>query len=653
MKKKTFSRVIALAMATTMVLSGCTSSKNGGSSEGTDSKNAIKDYVGYKISSRELETFNMLYSQRAEDFENLTNLWDGLLEVDNLGKLVPCIAEKWETKDNGLTWTFKIRDGVKWVDMEGKEKADCDANDFATGLEWILNFHKNDSSNTSMPIEMIKGASEYYEYTKTLSKEEAVKLTAEKGSKFAEMVGCEVPDKNTVVYTCVTEKPYFDTLASYVALYPISQKLIDELGVDGVKAMNNTNMWYNGCYTMTSYIQGNEKVFTKNPMYWDKKCTRFDTATYKMVESADVAFQLYEAGELDYVTLAEGNAKTIIENKDNKYNKYVIPDVASKYSYQMHINYDKHKEDGTPDVNWNTAVANEAFRKAWYYGLDLTEYNKRTNMLNPTALQNNFYTMEGLVYTSDGKDYVELVREKLGLPAKDDTKMIRVDKTKAEKYKKQAMEELTKLGVTFPVELDHYIKSGNQVALDSATVLQNCFKQSLGDDFIKLNIKTYVSSLSKEVRDPRLQSIMNNGWGADYGDPMNYLGQEMLDNDNAWYTKAYSHADELKEDATNKDLIAAYKEYTSLVKKADAITDDMDKRYEAFSKAEAFMLDHALVIPMNYGRGLALGKVDNSSRMNAMFGCCNDKMKNWKTSVDGYTTEQAEKSAAALAAEKK
>ena len=49
----------------------------------------------------------------------------------------------------------------------------------------------------------------------------------------------------------------------------MSQAMVDELGVKGVQEMNNETMWYNGCYTMTSYVQGNEKVFTKNPTYWD------------------------------------------------------------------------------------------------------------------------------------------------------------------------------------------------------------------------------------------------------------------------------------------------------------------------------------------------------------------------------------------------
>ena len=293
---KTVSRLLALAMTASLVLSGCggggttteekpaeggnTTEQSGEKKEEAKtedkkeaSKDEIKDLVRPIIAARELETFNILYSQRAEDYENLSNLVDGLLEADPQGKLVPCIAKEWGTEDGGLTWTFKLRDNVKWVDVNGNEKAACNAQDFATGLEWVLNFHKNDSSNTSMPLEMIKGASEYYEYTKSLSKEEAYALNAGEGSKFREMVGLETPDDYTVVYTCLSPKPYFDSLGAYACLYPASQALIDELGgPDGFKSMNNENMWYNGCYTMTSYIQGNEKTYTKNPLYWDTEC---------------------------------------------------------------------------------------------------------------------------------------------------------------------------------------------------------------------------------------------------------------------------------------------------------------------------------------------------------------------------------------------
>ena len=149
--KKTLSRLLAIAMTASLVLSGCggtggsTSTEEGTSTEGNTtstegnttstegeataeagSENEIKDLVLGILSSRELETFNILQSQRAEDFENLTQLVDGLLEADPDGKLVPAIADEWGTEDGGLTWKFHIRDGVKWVDVNGNEKGDCE-----------------------------------------------------------------------------------------------------------------------------------------------------------------------------------------------------------------------------------------------------------------------------------------------------------------------------------------------------------------------------------------------------------------------------------------------------------------------------------------------------------------------------------------------
>ena len=665
--KKTASRLLALALTAALVLSGCggggttteekpaentgsTTEQSGEKKEEEKKEEAaapasgdeISDLVISKLITRELETFNILYSQRAEDGENLTNLVDGLLEVDTDGKLVPGIAEEWGTEDGGLTWTFKIRQGVKWVDVNGNEKADCTAQDFAAGLEWVMNFHKNNSSNTSMPLEMVKGAQEYYEYTKTLSEEEAFALNAEEGSKFREMVGLETPDDYTVVYHCITQKPYFDTLATYNSLYPISPAMVEELGGPaGVKSMNNENMWYNGAYTMTSYIHNNEKIFTKNPLYWDTECKRFDTITIKMVESNDISFQLYQNGEIDYVDLSEAHINTIAKDPSNKYYDYMVPAVPSKYSYQFHFNFNKNKEDGTPDTNWNTAIANEAFRKSWYYGLNLSDYWKRTNAIDPMVCENNFYTMKGLVYTTDGTEYTELVKKELGLGETNGNTPARVDPAKAEEYKKQAIEELTALGVTFPVGVDYYISASNQVALDSANVMAQAFSDGLGDDYVKFNIKTYVSSVRNEVVQPHLHSFVTNGWGADYGDPQNYLGQEVYGNDNAYYSANYSYINEITEETPeNKALLDTYKEYSAMVEAADAITDDLDARYAAYAKAEAYLLDHVLVLPCNYSIGWCLSKIDNDTKMYAMYGAQNEKIKNWATNSAGYTSEE-------------
>ena len=663
--KKRVSKLLALALTATMLLSAC--GNNSGETAQTEkaeegkesteqttekteegkkdkaeaSADEIKDLVIARLATREIESFNILYSQTFSDFENLTTLTAPLLEVDTHGKLVACLADEWGTEDNGLNWKFHIRDGVKWVDMNGEEKADVTSYDFATGMEWVLNYYKNDASHTAQPSEMIAGAKEYYEWTKTLTEEEAYKLTADENSKFQEMVGIKTPDPSTIIYTCTAHKPYFDSMATWAGMYPRAQAMIDELGVDGVKAMNNETMWYNGCYTMTSYVQGNEKVLTKNPKYWDTECKRFDTVTYKMVESNDIVYQMYENGEVDSVNLSESNMMTIYNDPNHKFHNQLVPKRHEIYSRQIRFNYDKHNEDGTPDENWNKAVANEAFRKSWYYGLNLVENFKRTNPIKPMNCENNFYSTKGLCYTSDGEDYVELVRAELGLPEENGETPVRLNAEKAAEYKKQAMEELTALGVTFPVSLDHYISASSQAALDSANVLKQCFSDSMGDDYIVLNNKTFIKSSNQEVYIPHLHSVALNGWGADYGAPQNYLGQEVYGNDNAYYSANYSYINEITEETPeNKALLDTYKEYTKLVEAADAIVDDMDARYAAYAKAEAYLLDHALVIPYNYSVGWVLSKVDNDSKINAMYGCTNDKMKNWDTKADGYTSEE-------------
>ena len=650
--KKKLSRLLALALAAALTLSGCSS----GTTEEPESTaeapssaeleeqesqgEAIEDLVIARLSTAEMQTFNILYSQTMEDFANLCNMVDSLMEIDNYSRIVPCIAESYTTNEDKSVWTFQIRDGVKWVDVNGNEKADCTSQDFATAMEWILNFHKNESSQTSDFLIMLEGANEYYEYTKTLSEEEAFALTAEEGSVFKEMVGVETPDANTLIYRCIGSRPYWDSLST--CLWPMSQAMVDELGGPaGVKAMNNENMWYNGCYTMTSYVQGNEKTLTKNPAYWDKDCKLFDTVTIKIVDSTDTAYQLYQSGEIDQVSLYESTIQTILDDPNHEYHDSMIP-LQPTRSYSIRFNFDKYKEDGTPDTNWNTAAANKAFRLSIYYGLDLTNYYSRLNPLDPLSCENEYYTMKGLAYTSDGTDYTELVRQELGLPELNGEQIVRLDAEKAEQYKQQAIEELTALGVTFPVEMDLYITANNQTVMDHARVLQQVYSDCFGDDYIKLNIKSYVSNLISEVLTPKLHSFYEDSWVPDYGDPKTFLDQEVMGSDSAFYANILTNINSVEESEATKDLLETYRTFTEMVDQASQIYDDNDKRLQAFAEAEAYMIENALVIPSYYPVSLCLTKIDPYSTVNAIFAWQNGKMKNWETNADGYTTAEIE-----------
>ena len=601
----------------------------------TASADEIKDLRAYETIAREMETWCYHYSQAAVDLNVLSNFYDHLLTNDANGALVPCVAKEWSSPDGGQTWIFKLNEGVTWVDYQGNYKADCTAQDWVTGLEWVLNYGKNQAANTSMPIEMIKGAGDYYAYTKELGEEEAKKLGTE---KFLEMVGLEAPDDYTLIYHCVDKLSYFPSVACYNCLAPLSAKLIEEIGVDGYFGADYTTMWYNGPYTCSEYIYQNEKVLSKNEAYWNKDNVKlFDTVTIKMVESADVAFQWFSAGDLDYIDLNQANLSTIYNNEGNEFHDNLVEARPTKYSYQMHFCWDKKNEDGSADTNWNTAIANKNFRLALYYGLDITDYLARTNFIHPLSCQNFCYTANAVSVNSEGKDYTQMVRDELGLQY-DSEKFVRADAAKAAEYKAKAIEELTAAGVELPVKMTHYIMGSNQTAKDSADTLAQIISDCLGDDLVVLEIRTYVSKLNTEVRDPQLASIYINGWGADFADPVNFLGQETYGDDNAYYSKAYSKIN----NATDEKLKATYKEFTDMVNTAKAITDDLDARYAAFAKAEAYMLQHALVIPWSYEVTWKVTSINEYSKIYTAYGNQSERYVNWETNSDLYTTEDYE-----------
>ena len=570
---------------------------NGAAASGAAAPNStgatpLKEFISFESGNRELESWNMLYSQRAEDANVVTNLWDGLLSFDCYGKVVPAIASSWEHNEDATVWTFHLRDDVDWVDCNGEVKAHLTSKDFLVGFEWVMNAIKNEANNTSMPNDTIVGAYEYYELTKEAG-DAAADMTYE--DMLAAGVGIEAPDDYTLVFTCPSACPYFDTVAAYNSFYPVAPALIEELGVEGFRSCDNTTMWYNGPYVVEEYIQGNTKSYIPNPNYYDAaNVSRFERFTVTMISDGSISLQLYQNRELDEVDLGESSITTIQSDPSNEYNQQLCEKRAKKFSYCFIFNYDKKNTDGTPDENWNKAIANKAFRQCFSKGMVLNKFFARYNPINPLKCENDFFTMKGLCYTSDGTDYTNLVAKEMGLDGEaydgKTMKRLRANNGDITELKKQAMEELSAIGVTFPVHCSYYILAGSTSALDHATVLKQCFTDSFGDDFIVLDVNTFVSSTMKEVVAPKLQSFTHMGWGADFGDPVNFLTQIIIHDDNAYYSCNMTNIAGIVNNGPasyQKDLVAAYEKFTDLVNEGRAIVDDTDARYAAFAKAEA------------------------------------------------------------------
>jgi oligopeptide transport system substrate-binding protein len=594
----------------------------------TSGTEQLKDIVFYQTS--ELESFDIFYSNAANTFQILANCIDPLITNDKYGNMVACLAESWGTEDNGKTWTFNLRQGVTWVDAEGNYKADVTSEDWVTGLEWVCNYWESEGKNASFATDTIEGALEYYEYTESLSEEEAMNPDYD---LFMSMVGIETPDEYTIVYNCVDEVVYFDTLACYCVLYPLARGLVTELGSEGYKAVQPSQLWYNGAYIITEFTNNNEKTLTPNPSWWDTESTRFDSMTWKVVDSVDTAFLLFQSGEIDKIELTESAIRSIADNPSSEYYNNTVLEHMASYAGIGFFNFNKLNADGTPDTNWNTAAANDNFRKAFYYGIDFTAYLGRQNSLEPLASQGYTITGEGLA-SIDGVDYATYVEGLLGLDSTNLEAYDRYDAEKGAEYIAAAKEELAAAGVTFPIQMDYYIAASNQTALDTATVLKNNIEEYLGSDFVNFNICTYISSYQKEVNVPSLYSFRFMGWAADFGDPIAVLGLICTDKSGNLFaacSKVY--------DTTDQHIIDYYAEATELIRAADAIHDDMNERYKAFAEAEIYCIDKGIVFPFYKTSKIELTRINDYTLPMSGYGFQEYRYVNIETSTELYTID--------------
>ena len=145
---------------------------------------------------------------------------------------------------------------------------------------------------------------------------EALALSADEGP-FLEMVGIEIPDDYTVIYKLSKSVPYFESLCTGACIYPLSQAQVDAMGVDGVFGQQPNNMWYNGPYVISEYVQNNSKIFTPNPEYWDKDCQLFDSVEVKMVQDNLTDDEMFMNGEVDRCDLSESRLRLIYDNEND------------------------------------------------------------------------------------------------------------------------------------------------------------------------------------------------------------------------------------------------------------------------------------------------------------------------------------------------
>ena len=601
---------------------------NGAAASGAAAPNStgatpLKEFISFESGNRELESWNMLYTQKAEDANVVTNLWDGLLSFDRYGKVVPAIASSWEHNEDATVWTFHLRD-ENWVDYTGAVLGPVTAQDFVDALAYLLN-PDYASGTASLVTPYVAGAEDYYNYcvwrnnaqngtvaedgtTYTIDAAGTVTLTAADGSTTTcpavdfSSVGVAAVDEHTLTYTLNYDFPGFLSLLNYAPFEPAYGPMLAELGDQFCTSAETACNC--GAFYLAEYTPLESWVMKKNPENYDKDNVYIDTIRYIYNQEALISGpEMVRRGEIDQATissdildswLADDTTKDMVSMERPETGKscfYFFNFLP--YAHQF-PNWNTTGVDAQyqPD-NWAKAVNSTNFRKAFLYAINPSVTLAVTAPEGYDNYKLHTITPPSFCANSKGVDYTEC-----GALAKVTDHF---NEATAKQYRDAAVQELTAAGATFPIKVQYPY---NPAVVDWDKQCQ-VFKQQVegvlndGFDFVEIIITQGPSdNFLNAVRRAGAYEFMSYYWGADYSDPETEVYpfyQEAGDRGTCYAFLRTGVEDGIITGETADYVMT----YMDMVEKAKAITADLDARYAAFADAEAYLIENALVIPLS------------------------------------------------------
>ena len=567
---------------------------------------AAADNAYRTLYSGEITSLNYLTTATTNEFALAANVIDTLVEYDKYGQVQPSLAESWEYDHENLTYTFKLRQDATWVKADGTEYAKVTAHDFVTAAKYILDA-ANASSTANIFYSVIEGAEAYYLGTST----------PEEGAEPYpvmdwETVGVKALDDYTLQYKLVEPCPYFLSMVTYVCFMPVNADFLAEKGADFGVATSNENILYNGAYVLSTFEPQQKRIYTKNAANWDADNVFIETIeqTYNK-EATTIAPELFKRGEVDDASIDSTIANEWLSAEETADLIHPIRQ-SGFYSYFYAFNFDPQFDAAFEPENWKIAVNNENFRKSIYAGLDRVKAMIVTDPDNPEAIMFNTVTPPEFV-SIDGVDYTEMG----ALAAITELGADTFNEEAALAYKAAAVEELTAAGATLPVKILMSYNPNTTGWAEECVVVEQQLEGLLGTDYIDIIVEAGPSSgFLSEVRRSGKYALLKCNWGPDYADPNTYT-DPFYDGSYNWPEMATEYNDE-----------NGRSEYYNLVDAARAITDDLTARYEAFTVAEAWLIEKAMIVPFGYGTGgYTASRLNPFESQFAPFGISNERYK--------------------------
>ena len=371
MKKKICALMLSAAMALSLAACGGSGGSSGGgasgsggggaASDGAEAANVVDVQVGPSP-----ETIDPALNSAVDGANMILHAFEGLLKFDQDNNIVPGVAEDYEVSDDGLTYTFHLRDGLKWSDG-----SDLTAADFEYSWKRVAD------PNTAAPygydlLNMIEG----YE---------------EASAGDLDALGVKAEDDSTFVVTLADPCIYFDKIAAFAVMVPVQQAAVET----GDEWTTNPETYItDGPYCVSEYTPGDRIVMTKNEYYWDADSITFDQIVWHLIEDSNASYSAYQDGTLDLIKDVPTEEIPSLEGNE----EFFVEPIMGTY----YVTFNTNKEPfNDPKV-----------RKALSLAID-RDYVANTIMQGTFSPATNFVG-PGVSDAADGSSFEEVTREKYG-----------------------------------------------------------------------------------------------------------------------------------------------------------------------------------------------------------------------------------------------
>jgi oligopeptide transport system substrate-binding protein len=283
---------------------------------------------------RVLDEHSSVDPQIVEDVsgsEIVRDLFEGLLNQDASGELVPGVATEWTANEDNTEWTFTLREDAMWSDG-----TPVTAGDFVYAWQRLVTPDL---------------ASPYAWFGELMSIENAGAIIA--GEMEPSELGVEAVDDHTLVVRLSAPLPYFPAMTTHASTFPSPSWVIEEHGDQWTRPENIVT---NGAYTLSEHVPQERSVRVKSDTYWDAENTVLETVTALVINDENQALTRFLAGELDRTEIPAGQYPRLAEE---------YPDTAISFPRLCTYYYNFNLRDNGPEATQDVRV-----RQALSYAID-------------------------------------------------------------------------------------------------------------------------------------------------------------------------------------------------------------------------------------------------------------------------------------------